>query len=149
MAADIYLNIFFGIDAGAIQIETNAKPEAVEELLVDFLHSQVGAGKDDSAPNDLKLYRICLTVDLSDDSWYAKSNCGNKGLRDGILMYILKKIVDRPAEEWILEFKGERGGGLGPCVDCGIEDELNSDKKCPGCETAVPVFSAAPGVSTS
>jgi len=94
---DIYLKVIFPINTPEeFRVETNARDEAVSELLTDFIHHQVGAGKDPSEANDLDVYEIELGIDLSDDSWRTRHNCGNKGLRDGILMDVVRRIGETP-----------------------------------------------------
>ena len=89
----IYLKFKYPInDPDKFEIDTNAKKGVVSDLISDFIQSQVGAGKDESKPNEHEVYEIELRIDLTDDTWFTKDNCGNKGLRDGILMDILGRL---------------------------------------------------------
>ncbi len=101
----IYIKVTFPInDPKNFKIETNAKPECVGDLIGDFLHMQIGQGRDDSQPDvDRKIYHIDLSVDLTDDTWHTSHDTGNKGLRDGILMHVFQEIVGRKGViDWIL-----------------------------------------------
>jgi len=57
------------------------------------LRTQIGKGKDISKPNtDSDLYVIDINLDLSYDTFYCKSNCGNLGLETGILLDVIQRI---------------------------------------------------------
>ena len=102
MDADIIIKITFPIDEPEkFQIETNAKTELVGELLADYIRTQMGAGKDDSPPNEVDVYEITIGIDLSDDTWGTNHNCGNKGLRDGIIMDVINRISKSENTEWL------------------------------------------------
>ena len=96
--ADIFIEIKFNIKGNKAKFNTNAKREKLSDLISTFLSCQVGAGVDKSEPNKLDSYRIRLELDLSDDSFICSHNCGNKGLRDGIL-YACVSQLDEEAEE--------------------------------------------------
>lgn len=98
MAVDLYFNVAFTIETGKFEIDSNIKPEHQAEIVSNFLRNQMGAGKDKSTPNKLDVYHIKLELDLSDDSFGSLHDCGNKGLRDGILLEVLGKLeMDRDA----------------------------------------------------
>ena len=104
MTPDIYLKVDYPVDEPEkFRIETNAKAEAVADLIEDFLYGQVGAGVDRSQANEFDVYEIILGIDLSDDSWGTKDNCGNKGLRDGILYAVLGRITKSQNLDWLSE----------------------------------------------
>ena len=88
----LYLNVTYNVETDTFEVASNIKPERQSDVLADFIHGQVGAGKDESAPAERKVYSIRLQLDLSDDTFYVKHDCGNKGLRDGILMRVLKDL---------------------------------------------------------
>jgi len=73
--------------------EGDIKDERLSDIVCDFLRSQLGAGEDDSPPNELEEYKIKIAVDLSEDRFMVTSNCGNKGLRDGILQDIAARLA--------------------------------------------------------
>lgn len=91
---DVLVTLEFDVKAETVKIGGNAKKEAVEELLADYLHSRVGAGKDETPPEKRDVYHIILGIDLSDDSWFVEHNCGNKGLREGLVMATLQFIKE-------------------------------------------------------
>ena len=77
-------------------LDSEIKHELVAEIVSNFLRSQMGAGADDATPEKKRLYAIRLSVDLSDDSFGVTDDCFNKGLRDGILMRLLKMLNEEP-----------------------------------------------------
>lgn len=92
MTIDIYLKVIYPVgNPGEFRVETNAD-EAVCELLRDFVFSQID--KSDSETNYVDVYEIEIGVDLGDDSWRTRHNCGNKVLRDGILLDVVRRIEE-------------------------------------------------------
>lgn len=73
-------------------IRTDLKKEGLEEVLSEFVRSQIGEGKDGSEPNERDVYSIKVSLDLSGDSFSVESDTGNKGLTLGIVMDVLKRL---------------------------------------------------------
>ena len=92
MSADLFLVVQYDIKADTFKVESNIKPEMQGEVLTDFIRTQIGAGKDESPVKEQDTYTIKLRLDLSDDTFCVEHDCGNKGLRDGILMRVLKDL---------------------------------------------------------
>lgn len=92
---DIFIEMTFNVKDETTTIRTNAKHDKVDELLTDYLHAQVGTGKDPSPMVELDVYKITIGVELGDDSWGSGHDCGNKGLRDGIIMRILALVTEQ------------------------------------------------------
>lgn len=89
----LYFRAKFPIDnPEKVEIESNIKPEMYGEVLTDYLQTQIGTGKDDSPTNEQEVYHIELQLDLETDTFYIKSDTGNKGLTTGILMHILQQL---------------------------------------------------------
>lgn len=95
---DIFVEMTFNVKDETTTIRTNAKHEKVVDLLEDYLHAQVGTGKDPSPMVELDVYKISIGVELGDDSWGSYHDCGNKGLRDGILMRILALVSENSSK---------------------------------------------------
>jgi hypothetical protein len=74
------------------EVKTDLNNEGLKEILDTFLRSQMGQGADNRKANKRSIYTIKLTVDLTDDTVVATDDCGNKGLRDGILLCFLKTL---------------------------------------------------------
>ncbi|MBU1178959.1 hypothetical protein KKB69_01290 [Patescibacteria group bacterium] len=97
MGLDLFLKIDYGIEIDKFHHCTNIKEECVSDIVSDFLCGQIGAGVDDSKANDQDIYEIDIFeidifVNFADDSFACRHNCGNKGLREGILMRFLNKL---------------------------------------------------------
>jgi len=93
---DIVIEMEFDMKADKVQIKTNAKHEKVIDLLEDYLHAQVGTGKDTAPPEQHDVYKITIGVELGEDIWGSNHNCGNRGLREGIIMRVLTMIDQQP-----------------------------------------------------
>lgn len=89
---DLFLKIEFNIETTEYLVDTNINKNKIEEIVSTFLNFQIGAGKDNSNPNTKTIYTIKIFVDLSFDKFTCEHDCGNKGLRDGILMHYLKGL---------------------------------------------------------
>lgn len=98
MKPDIVIEMAFNVMTERVEIKTNAKREVVGELIGDYLHSQVGTGKDTTPAEKHPVYNITIGVELDDDSWGSSHNCGNKGLREGILMRVMSILSNEPAK---------------------------------------------------
>lgn len=93
MSERLNICITFPIDKPeGFKIETDIKDEFVAELIGEFLREQIGAGRDSSSPDRREIYTIHLQLDLSEDVWYCKHDCGNLGFRDGILMDVMGRL---------------------------------------------------------
>ncbi|HXK38012.1 MAG TPA: hypothetical protein VJ579_03010 [Candidatus Paceibacterota bacterium] len=66
-------------------IQTNAKPEAVEEVLSAWVRNQIGKGKDEREPAMKEIYEIVIEIDLSNDSFRTTADTGNDSLTLGII----------------------------------------------------------------
>lgn len=68
------------------------KKEGAAEIIESWLRSQMGAGADSSEPKQRKTYHLEIDWYPSNDRFVCRSDCGNKGLRDGLLLYVLKEL---------------------------------------------------------
>lgn len=82
-----------------VSIEGDANEKGRYELISEFLRTQMGAGADKSKPNVQDIYTICLQWYPANDSFRTRSDTGNKSLRDGILLAVLKELGDRDGDE--------------------------------------------------
>lgn len=79
----------------SFELGGSIKKEAAFEIIENWLRSRMGAGPDDTKANDLKTYHIEIDWTPAGDVFTCRSDCGNKGLRDGILLYVLKKLTGK------------------------------------------------------
>ena len=77
------------------EIETDVKDSMLKEVLGEVVRSKMGAGKDDSPANQVDVYRIEISIDLSDDLISTSSNCGNKGLETGIILDAFQRMDEK------------------------------------------------------
>jgi hypothetical protein len=91
---DLFINIEHVVAAGKATFDTNVKRKELSGLIVDFLQCEIGTGADPNKAIDREKYKIRIEVDLSDDTFRCSSDCGNKGLRAGILMACVKQLED-------------------------------------------------------
>lgn len=93
MSERLNIRIAFPInDPAGFKIETDVKDGYVAELIGDFLRGQIGAGADPSPADERDIYTIHIQLDLNGDVWHCKHDCGNLGLRDGILMDVMRRL---------------------------------------------------------
>ena len=94
MKTDILVEIDFSLKQAAKSvIKTNAVDKnAVEELLGEFLRTQLGQGRDGKKANEKDAYKISIGLDLSGDVFQTVSDTGNQGLTAGIVSWVLQNI---------------------------------------------------------
>ena len=85
------LNIEYDLNTNKFKVSGDINEKGRKELVEAFLSSQVGAGIDKNKPNELDKYHIQLKWYPNQDDIQITTNTGNKGLRDGILMYYLSQ----------------------------------------------------------
>lgn len=87
----LYIRVDYNIKTDTYKLESNIKNSSHEEVITNFLQNEMGKGSDSRLPNNLDNYTIIIYLNLSYDSFTCKDNCGNYGLRDGILLNFLSK----------------------------------------------------------
>lgn len=91
--ADIVVNIVYNInDHSKTVIKTNAKADKVQEILEEWLTSQIGQGRDSREPVRRGEYKITIKLDLSDDTFFTSSDTGNMSLTAGIVKNVAKYL---------------------------------------------------------
>jgi hypothetical protein len=95
--AHLTLTVDFTIGEGAeidrFELGGTLREDAAYDVISAWLLSQMGTGPDGSDPNKKQTYHIEIDWDPSDDRLVCRSDCGHKGLRDGLLLYIQKKLA--------------------------------------------------------
>ena len=90
---DVLIKIFYDLkEPLKTRIQTNIKLEELGGLLEAYLSIQIGKGKDDRGATKKENYEIVIGLDMSDDTFYTKSDTGNKGLTCGIIMEVFKNL---------------------------------------------------------
>ncbi len=88
------LDLRYDINSDQFKVGGNVNRNGITELVETFLRGQMGAGKDDSKPNEKDVYHIQLRWYPENDRIEVSCDTGNKGLRDGILMLYLRENLD-------------------------------------------------------
>jgi len=87
----LFINLEYNLDKDTHKIRTNVRKDLVYDTISTFLSTQIGQGADEKKANERKIYHIKIGLDLSLDTFTVSDNTGNKGLRDGILLEIVKR----------------------------------------------------------
>ena len=90
----VTVDLSYEIKTGTVTYKetTTARKEAIGEILEAFVIGEIGQGVDESPATEQDVYNIRLDLDLTDDSFRVTHDCGNKGLRTGILIAVLKDL---------------------------------------------------------
>jgi len=86
------LDIKYYVESDKFEVGGNVNRRGQEELVEAFLRGQMGAGEDKSKPIIRDTYKIQLKWYPENDDIEVRSNMGNKGLRDGILLKYLRDL---------------------------------------------------------
>lgn len=87
----LIIDIEYNGPTGEYKLDTNVREEYVNDLLETWIQGQAGRGKDTAKANELDIYHIRITCDLSYDTFRVRSDTGNKSLTCGIIMAVLSK----------------------------------------------------------
>lgn len=93
------LRINYNIADDTFDYISNIKSDQIKKIVSEFLRTQLGKGEDLSEADKRDCYSIEIHLDLSYDCFSVSHNCGNKGLRDGILMEFIKSAKIEAKEE--------------------------------------------------
>jgi len=88
----LFINIDYDIKSNVFCFETDIKENKLQDTILNFLRCQIGKGEDSSVAEKHTLYRIDMVLDLTTDTFYVTHNCGNVGLREGILMLFCQRL---------------------------------------------------------
>lgn len=69
------------------EVWSEVKKGKIKEVILEFLRTQMGLGKDERDPEKRDIYTITLDLDLSDDSFTVNSDTGNDSFMTGILRH--------------------------------------------------------------
>ena len=92
---DASVKLKYDVNNDSFEVDTNVKNPI--DFISTFIRMQIGKGNDTLPANDVDNYQIDIHLDLSEDVYFVSHNCGNKGLRDEILMAYIDK--NRPTED--------------------------------------------------
>lgn len=86
-----FMKITYNVKLDKFTISGNIKKSKYSELLGEYLRS-AGGEVDKRRPRERQIYHITLRWYPSADRFETTSDTGNKGLREGILMRILRDL---------------------------------------------------------
>lgn len=89
------MNIEYNVKENTFNITGDVKESAWAEILEAWISSQIGSGKDSTPAVERDVYHIQILWRPEDDGLSISSDTGNKGLREGILMYILSQLTKK------------------------------------------------------
>ena len=94
---DYHLRVIlkYNVSEDAFNVQTNARERALPEIISIYLETQIGRGVDNSKADQRDEYTIDLDLNLEGDVFRCNHNCGNLGLRDGILLKFLDGFRNR------------------------------------------------------
>ena len=88
----LWIQLDWDVESNEFCYRTNIKDNLVPNIILDYLRLQIGKGKDLTEREEHYLYSIDLFLDLNKDSFSCTNNCGNLGLRDGILLGFCERL---------------------------------------------------------
>ena len=92
-AVDVVIEITLNLtDPSKSVIKTNARKEALVELLSSWLIDQIGRGKDESELNVKEEYHIKIGLSLAEDTFYTESDTGNRSVTCGLITAALIEL---------------------------------------------------------
>jgi hypothetical protein len=86
------VGIKFDINKDKCEFYGNFTNAGIERILTEWIRSQMGGGEDTSPANRLDLYEIEIDWYPENDKLVCRHNCGNKGLREGIIARCLQEF---------------------------------------------------------
>ena len=88
--------ITYDLKKDSYNIVSGYKKDYLPELISECLRAQIGAGKDERAPNERNVYNITVDLNLEQDVFKISSDTGNKSLTAGILMQLVSYFKENP-----------------------------------------------------
>jgi len=84
--------ITYNLKEDSYAVSGSVKKEQVQEVLEEWLRTQIGLGSDESRPNEKDIYTITIKLELNGDIFSVESDTGNKSLTTGIILALVKEI---------------------------------------------------------
>jgi len=93
MSEDLVLELDYNIKEDKFTVTSTNMKDPTKHVN-EWIRGQMGNGRDESKRNDHEVYKFKLGIDLSDDTYTMEHNCGNNGLREGILSHFVSTYED-------------------------------------------------------
>lgn len=88
------LHVTYDVDTDNFSVDGDVKDDKRVELLMAYIRSQIGEGADHSPRTEARVYKISLQWYPDGDRFVVSHNCGNKGLREGLLIEAARRLRD-------------------------------------------------------
>ncbi len=88
---DLTLIIDYDMNKDKFDLSGDVKKENYKDFIYTFLKTQMNTKIDDRKIEERGIYNIKMEMDLNGDIFYVTDNCGNRDLREGILMRCFEK----------------------------------------------------------
>jgi len=99
MSEKLTVGIMYNPETGGCEAYGDANIQGTQEIISLWLESRVGSGKDTSPGIERDVYEIEIDWYPENDRLTCRHNCGNSGLREGILMAAMKDLRMRTEGE--------------------------------------------------
>jgi hypothetical protein len=93
MSDSLRVIIKYDIAKDEVDISGDVTEQGAREIIEAFLRAQMGQGEDTSRAEERDVYTIEIKWDVEGDNFRSKHDCGNKGLREGILSRVLSELA--------------------------------------------------------
>jgi hypothetical protein len=97
------IRIEYNYKEDTFKVWSQVKTEHIEDMLLEFLRSQMGLGKDDSEPAVKDVYTMEITINLENDVFTINSDTGNASLSAGIVNHLAGLINNESDKVEIVE----------------------------------------------
>lgn len=92
MNEKLTFGIKYNINENKCEFYGDVNKEGMGEIVSSWIQLQIGAGEDNTPSEQHDIYQIEIDWYPEDDSFVCRHNCGNKSLREGILMRALQDL---------------------------------------------------------
>jgi hypothetical protein len=90
MSDPLFIEIKYNIKNDSFETNSNIKEEKIVEIVLEYLRTQIGLGKDDRTAADKDIYSLRLELDLSEDHFKLAHDTNNMSLSMGILTHFIQ-----------------------------------------------------------
>ena len=90
--SSVHVSLKHNVTRELYGVFTDMNVEGAKGVVEAFLSTQIGQGVDNNEANDLDICTVKLRCDLAYDIFFCTDDCGNRGLRDGVLVFFLKTL---------------------------------------------------------
>lgn len=97
------IKIQYNLKEDTFKVWSQVKTEYLQEMLLEFLRSQMGLGKDESEPVKKDIYTMEITINLENDVFSIVSDTGNESLSTGLVSNLASLMDDESDKVEVVE----------------------------------------------